>query len=352
MMKPKQIVIGLMVIACGGLAWFALMRVYRTTSSADEQNAPARLVTVQLGKLKRMTLHHYITGYGTVVPAPATATAPAAAAPLAAPVTGIVARVNVVEGQHVKKGDVLVQLSSSAVTLDYAEQELARQRRLYAQHNTSLRNLQNAEAQLASLQVIAPLSGTVARVNVEPGAAVESRTVVAEVIDLNRLAVRANIPATQAGALRVGDHMQVLTQPPVTAALSFVSPAVDASDGTVLGRALLPPHSRLRPGQFVRLRIVTGVHADCLAAPEESVVTDVNGRSVIALINDGEAIQTPVHTGFRDNGWVEIEGKGLKAGDSVVTVGAYGLPNKTKIQVVRPSGEQTPATSSYSSPAQ
>ena len=34
-------------------------------------------------------------------------------------------------------------------------------------------------------------------------------------------------------------------------------------------------------------------------------------------------------------GW-KIEGGGLKAGDSVVTVGAYGLPEKTKIKVVNP----------------
>jgi hypothetical protein len=32
---------------------------------------------------------------------------------------------------------------------------------------------------------------------------------------------------------------------------------------------------------------------------------------------------------------VEISGTGLKAGDSVVTVGAYGLPEKTKIRVLK-----------------
>ena len=85
-----------------------------------------------------------------------------------------------------------------------------------------------------------------------------------------------------------------------------------------------------------RLRIVTAVHTNCLAAPEESVVTDESGHSVIALVNGDEATQTPVQTGFRENGWVEVEGTGLKEGDTVVTVGAYGLPEKTQIQVVNP----------------
>jgi hypothetical protein len=39
---------------------------------------------------------------------------------------------------------------------------------------------------------------------------------------------------------------------------------------------------------------------------------------------------------LRENGWVEIEAPELKAGDVVVTVGAYGLPEKTKIHVVKP----------------
>ncbi len=60
------------------------------------------------------------------------------------------------------------------------------------------------------------------------------------------------------------------------------------------------------------------------------------GQSVISLVKGDEAAQTPVQTGFRENGWVEVEGTGLKEGDSVVTVGAYGLPEKTKIQVVNP----------------
>ncbi len=89
--------------------------------------------------------------------------------------------------------------------------------------------------------------------------------------------------------------------------------------------------SGLRPGQFVQLRIVTAVHTNCLAAPADaSVVTDENGKSVISLVKGNEATQTPVQTGFRDNGWVEIAGAGFKEGDTVVTIGAYALPEKTK----------------------
>jgi multidrug efflux pump subunit AcrA (membrane-fusion protein) len=349
-MKRKQIIIGTIAVLCVWLGVYALVKSRSADSASDKEEATSTVVSVQTGTLKRMTLHRYVTGYGTVEPAPATADQPAAGAQLAAPTAGVVAKVNVIEGQHVVQGDVLMELNSGTATTDYAEQEVERQKKLYAQQNTSLKNLQDAEAQLASLRVTAPLSGTVTRLNVKPGTAVDVNTVVAEVMDLNRLAVSAGIPASEAGELKTGEVVQVSTEPPVTTTLSFVSPAVDPNNGAVLVRALLPADSGLRPGQFVPLRVVTAVHTNCLAAPGESVVTDESGHSVIALVNGDEAVQTPVQIGLRENGWVEVAGTGLKEGDSVATVGAYGLPEKTKIRVVNSPADETSATNS--SPAQ
>ncbi|MGH7972605.1 MAG: efflux RND transporter periplasmic adaptor subunit, partial [Limisphaerales bacterium] len=351
-MKAKPILGGLVIVVGGALAIFALLKSHRSDSAGEEEQ-PAPVVSVQLGALKLMTLHHYLDGYGLVAPMPATAAGPAADAPLAPATAGVVARINVVEGQEVQKGDVVLELNSSAMTLEYAQQELERQKQLYAQHNTSLHNLQNAQAQLAALQVVSPLSGTVARVNARPGAAVDSTTIVAEVIDLSRLAVRADLPSADAVQLKSGQEVQVLTEPPAQAVLSFVSPTVDTTNGTVLVRAQLPADSRLRPGQFLALRVVTGVHTNRLVAPEESVVTDAEGASLIAVVNGTEATQVIVQTGFRENGWVEITGAGLRPGQAVVTVGAYGLPKKTKVQVVNPTeGTNGPAEGSNTGASQ
>jgi multidrug efflux pump subunit AcrA (membrane-fusion protein) len=335
-MKLKPIIIGILIVLCVGLGVYFFVKSRGAASESGDEAAIPTVVSVQTGALQRMTLHRYINGYGTVAPAPATADAPAADAPLAAPSAGVVAQVNVAEGQQVKKGDVLMTLNSGTATADYAEQELARQKKLYAEHNTSLKMLQDAETQLALLRVTAPLAGTVVSVNVKPGAAVDASTVVAEVMDLNRLVVKTDVPESEANQLKAGEPVQVQAQPPVNTTLSFVSPTVDTNNATVRVWAAVPPDSGLRAGQFVPLRIVTAVHTNCLAAPDESVVTDESGHSLISLVNGKQAVQTPVQTGFRENGWVEVEGSGLKAGDTVVTVGAYGLPDKTQIQVVKP----------------
>jgi membrane fusion protein (multidrug efflux system) len=335
-MKIKPALTSLIVVLCVGLGIFALLKFDGTASLADEDTAAAPpVVTVQTAVLQRMTLHRYVTGYGTVSPAPATAGAPAADAPLAAPTAGVVARVNVVEGQHVHKGQVLMTLDSASVTVAYAEQEVARQKELFAQHNTSLKSLQNAETQLTLLRVTAPLSGTVVRIGVKPGAAVGTNTVVAEVMDLKRLVVKTDIPVSDAGELASGQVVQVQTNRTVSAVVTFISPYVSQDNGTIRVLARLPAGCGLRPGQFVPLRIVVGVHRNCLAAPAESVVTDIAGKSVLSLVQGDEAIQTPVRTGFREKGWVEVKAPALKPGDTVVTVGAYGLPKRIRIQRVQ-----------------
>ena len=78
----------------------------------------------------------------------------------------------------------------------------------------------------------------------------------------------------------------------------------------------------------------------------ESVVTDESGKSTVALVKGDEAAQTPVQTGLRENGWVEITAPELKTGDVIVTVGAYGLPDKTKIRVQNAAGDESPTNSS------
>ncbi|HXC98599.1 MAG TPA: efflux RND transporter periplasmic adaptor subunit [Verrucomicrobiae bacterium] len=347
-MKRKHIFIAIAVV-CAGVALYALSKLHGPASGGDDDDDEAQqananvqpIIPVQVGALKRVTLHQYVTGYGSVDAAPATATQPAAGGPLSAPTAGTVAKVNVIAGQQVNKGDVLVELNSASTTIDYARDEVDRQEQLFGQQNTSLKNLQDAKAQLASLEVIAPVSGTVTSVNVVPGQAVDTTTAVAEVIDLSRLAVTAKIPAAQAGQLQTGQEVQVLTQPPVTTSLSFVGPQINADDGTVTAWASLPVDSGLRPGQFVQFRIVTAAHTNCLAAPVESVVADDNGNSFIPVVDGNEATQTPVQAGFREDDWVEISAPGLKEGDQVVTVGAYGLPDKTQIKIVNPLDDAT-----------
>src|SRR3974390_2934508 len=119
-MNRKQILIGGVMVAGFALGIYALIKSsHAPSNSGDEDEATAEkvpsVVSVQTGALQRMTLHRFVTGYGVVQAAPATAGQPAAGAQLAAPSAGVVVKVSVVEGQHVDKGDLLVDLSLESV---------------------------------------------------------------------------------------------------------------------------------------------------------------------------------------------------------------------------------------------
>ncbi|HWD91866.1 MAG TPA: efflux RND transporter periplasmic adaptor subunit [Verrucomicrobiae bacterium] len=350
-MKLKPILIGAVMVLCAGAGVVALTKLHKSGSGGDADDAAppeniAPMISVQTGTLKRMTLHRYVNGYGTVEPMPATVEETGGGGTLVAPVAGVVAKVAAVAGQQVKQGDVLVELDSATASHAYAQAEVERQKKLFAEQNTSRKNLNDAEAQLAALEIRAPISGIVTRVTAHPGAAVDANTIVAEVINLDRLAISAQIPSSEAEDLKPGEEVQILTASPINTSLAFISPAVDTNDSTLMVWATLAPSSGLRPGQFEPLRIVTAIHTNCLAAPVESVVTGEDGKSFIVAAKGDEGAQVPVTTGLREDGWVEIEGENLKEGDSVVTVGAYGFPDKAKIRTENSSATAADSTNS------
>lgn len=338
----KNLALVLAVAVLIGLIWFVWLRPAGNDATEGE---PATDVAVHVAKIERATLRAYVTAYGVVEPEPA-GERPAAAANVAPSVPGVVWETKAVEGQRVAKGEVLFQLDSRAadVAADFADKTVEREKQLMKIQGTSAQALQNAEQQLdaarvqqALLRVQSPLAGTVTRVNVKPGEAVDLTTVMAVVVDLDRLVVRANVPSAELPALKVGQPAEVMVEhvvSPINGELDFVSPQVDSRTGTAEVRVKLPSGSDLRPGQFVTARIVSEEHPDRLAVPVESVVKNEEGASVIAIVDGDTATQKPVTTGLRDRGLIEIAADGLQPDMTVVTEGAYGLPPETKVRVI------------------
>jgi RND family efflux transporter MFP subunit len=317
-------------------------------------------VAVRVGKVAKTDLRARVDAYGVVEPEPAKAGAPGGGAKLAAPAAGVVLAVVATEGQGVKAGDIVVRLddrmAQAAVdkakhSLEYAEQLVARQGKLKAVEGTSEKAIQEAEQQvvsaraevalakaaLAQVQLASPLDGTVARINVRPGQAVEPNTVVAEVVDLSRLVVTAEVPAVEAARLKADQPAEVFVEgseePAATGRVLFVSPSVDPKSGTEMVRLTLPKEAGLRPGQFVKARIVSEERPGRLAVPRESVVKGDEGQ-VVYVVEGNQAKQKAVKVGLLDGKLAEVEGEGLKEGDTVVTVGAYGLPKETKVKII------------------
>jgi membrane fusion protein (multidrug efflux system) len=324
-------------------------------------------VDVQVGQVVRTTLRSFVVAYGMVEPEPASGGRSAASARIASPVPGVIAVARCAEGEQVEKGAELFRLDTRAAdvaitktqaAVDFAATVLARQQRLLRIEGTSQKLVQEsqqqldlaqselaaAKAQRALLSITAPLSGVAVRVNVKPGEAVDLTTVLAEVIDLDRLVVTANIPSAELLSVAVGQPVELAIggrpssnepdPPPVAVGtVSFIGQQIDPRTDTAPVRINVARGAGLRPGQFVNVRIVTEERRDRLAVPIESVVKTDAGM-VVAIVDGDRSLQKPVTVGLRDRHLAEVAGDGLREGMTVVTQGAYGLPKETKVRVV------------------
>ena len=110
---------------------------------------------------------------------------------------------------------------------------------------------------------------------------------------------------------------------PEEAKINFAGSTVDAATGTVQMRAeLATPRLQLLPGQFVRVRVVSGVQ-QAIVVPQAAVQQNEGGRFVWVAA-DGKATRRAVTLGVRTTGFVEIL-EGVQAGEQVVVGGQERL---------------------------
>jgi membrane fusion protein (multidrug efflux system) len=341
------------------LAVLAVVVSMRRTPSPEEDEEAGTDVAVHVGRITRATLHRFVTAYGNVEPEPAIDGRPPGSALIAPLVGGLLTEIHCVEGNRVSKGTVLfrldsrvaeVALSKAQKDLEFAEKTYKRQQSLLTEDGTSQKTFQEAEQQLnmarvelsaaqtelALLELTAPLTGTVVRLNAVLGQSVEPNAVLAEIVDLNRLVVGAAVPSREASLLKIGQSVELGSGGSSVGTLTFIGKDIDPSTDTLSVRVSFPVEAGLTPGQFLEVRIITEEHRNCLVVPEDSFVSNVEEGSWIVTVRGDTAIRTPVEGGLREAGLVEVEGPGLKEGIVIVTEDAYSLPEETKIRIVEP----------------
>lgn len=314
-------------------------------------------VAVHVDSIARATLYRYVTAYGYVAPRPATANGPPAGALLSPIVGGVLASIDCVEGQHVTRGSVLFRLDSRLAevavhraqeALDFAQKAFQRQEALIRSNGTSQRAYQEAQrqvdaarsdlaaarTQLSYLRITTPVSGTVVRLHATVGQHVEANTVLAEVVNLDRLVVSARVPSGEMTGVRVGQRAVIGPDSAATGRVLIVGRDIDPATGTYLVQVSVPAGADLHPGQFTDVHIVAEEHANVLAVPEVSLVTRPDGGTWIMAVTGDRAVRRPVTAGLRDRGLIEVSGEGLAQGMTVVTDDAYSLPEETKIRIV------------------
>jgi multidrug efflux pump subunit AcrA (membrane-fusion protein) len=194
-----------------------------------------------------------------------------------------------------------------------------------------------AEAQLGYSEIRSPMDGVITDRPLYPGEMAAAGTPLLTVMDISSVIAKAHIPQSDAAALKVGDN-GTMTVPGIDEAIegkvTVVSPALDPNSTTVeVWLEAKNSKHQLKPGTSVQLALTAKTVKDALVIPANSVITAPDGTNAVMLAGaDGRAHQKPVKLGIRNGDDVQIV-DGLTSNDKVIAVGAYGLPDKTKIKI-------------------
>jgi RND family efflux transporter MFP subunit len=277
-------------------------------------------------------------------------------------VEGFVTRILVRSGDRVQPGTPLLEIDPSMqraavanlesqrvsreAALLYAEQEAARTRTLLQAGASSQSELEQADSALSTARaqleaadaqlrqqrvalgyhrVSSPAAGVVGDVPVRVGDSVTRSTVLTTIDQNAGLEVYVSVPVQEAQQLRVGLPVRLLDDSgsPITSTqLSFVSPAVDARNQSVLAKATLDRPEGLRTEQFVRVRMVWAEEPG-LTVPLVSV-NRINGQyfAYVAVTEGGKTVarQRAVDIGSVVGNDYVLK-SGLKPGEKLIVSG-------------------------------
>jgi len=197
--------------------------------------------------------------------------------------------------------------------------------------------LLNAEAQLSYSEIRSPIDGVITDRPLFPGELASANQPLLTVMNTSRLIAKSHIAQSQAVSLKVGDPASIQiagADEPVPAKVSLVSPALDPGSTTIeVWVETSKPPAELKPGMSVQVSITAATAKNAVLVPKSSIFESADsGPFVLIAGKDGLAHQTPVELGLRGATDTQIV-KGVNAGDSVITTGAYSLPDKTKVKI-------------------
>lgn len=254
--------------------------------------------------------------------------------------SGILTHVFVSEGAKVKKGQILARIDSdsnkrkslgdSRITLENKKKRLARVKKLYEQGDLSLKDLEEAQNELASAQnsthqiehdlshteFTAPFDGTCGLFRGEVGTQLKAGDPVIAVYDTSSFSVYFSVPESLLGELKIGQKIKVKNQ---EASLTSFENRLNAKNHLAYAKAKLGQCEGCIIGSKVPVELALHADKKILSVPSEAVFLK-NSNSYVYKVVDKKAVLTAVKTGERAKKQIAIL-EGLNVGDTLILRG-------------------------------
>ncbi len=196
---------------------------------------------------------------------------------------------------------------------------------------------EGAEAEVNYSEIRSPIDGVVTDRPLFAGETAPAGAPLITVMDTSTLLAKTHIAQGLAQQMKVDDDATVSVPgvtDPVLAKVFLISPALDPSSTTVeVWLKIDNKAGKLKVGTPVKVSVTGRTIAKAWMVPAAAIVTAQDGsRSVMVVGDDGTAHRKPVTLGIADAEDVQVT-SGIAAADMVITGGAYGLDEGTKVKV-------------------
>ena len=302
-------------------------------------------------------------------------------------VDGIIAQVNLKEGDDVQAGDLLVtldrrpfensqrvaraDLANARAQADQAQADLDRYQRLnqqaaiskeeFAQFQTKADTtraavqareaaLATAELQLGYTEIKAPFAGRAGQMLLHEGALVKANDANTSIVTINQLspiAVAYTVPENSLGPIRAAlaeNRATVTVAERATGLvrtdgkLGFIDNAVDIATGTITLKAFFENADHvLWPGQFVHVKTQVDIDRGVVVVPTTAVQTSQNG-STLYVVKADKTVELRNVKVARTDGDHTLLTAGVEDGETVVTDGQLRLLPGVKVEFATLNG--------------
>ncbi|WP_233475615.1 MULTISPECIES: efflux RND transporter periplasmic adaptor subunit [Bradyrhizobium] len=359
----------------GGYIWLGSAKSAASRGEASRTPVPIQAaIPVTAAGVAQGDAPIVVEGLGTV--------SPLNTATIRTQVQGTLESVDFVEGQEVKRGQVLARIdqrvyeaqvdqaeaalvrdqaslknakANLARTRPLADRGFATQQALDTQNSQVAQGegtiqldqaaLEAAQTQLSFTTITAPLDGVTGIRRIDPGNIVQPSDPNGLVVltQLQPIAVIFTLPSTEipdvqkaiaAGDVAVDAYDASNRRRLDHGSLMLIDNQVDSSTGTVRLKASFPNAARtLWPGAFVNIHLTIAVRKNALTVPLTAVQQGPNGAFVYVIGPDHKVTVRQVVAGQSRAGKVLIE-QGLSPNETVVTAGQYRLSAGTTVELV------------------
>ena len=273
------------------------------------------------------------------------------------------------EGMRLEKGDLMLKIDETETlaqveiakvglkegTRAHERAKAARDSEIISQevYDAALAQLESAEAQLMSAEinysytsVKAPFDGIVVERLVKLAENVTANQELFRFSEFDPLLCKIQVPEKELSRLRKGQtaYLNVEAWPDerFQASVLRISPVVDPATGTIRVTLQVRARSKLSPGMFARVFLVTDTHESAVVMPKRALSIESLSDTVFVVNDEGQAVRRDIELGYEETDVVEVLA-GLEVGERVIVVGQDGLTNGTPIQVLKgPSADEAP----------